>query len=367
MIAKHIGLVFHDFSTGGSERIAIRLGNAWARAGRKVTIYCGTEAGPARTLVSPDVEVVSCSPPISRGWFSRIVLGWKLGPILKSAGPDVVFAPGNFHLLVLAALGWRLGGAKPYIVCKLSNPLVPSKMPNWLKLVLARPIRLAFAVVDQWTAMSPILAKEAAKLLGNEPLVSIAEPVLDVPSQPPTRQVRAFREPLILAIGRLEAQKDFALALMAFAEISPLKRARLVILGDGPDRSKLQAMARRLGIADHVEFPGYVTNVQDWLARAHLFLMTSRFEGFPAVLLEARAAGLPIITTNCSMALPEIILSERHGEILSGRDPQMIAGAICRWLENQDDDRLHRARGTECYAMDKVAPQWLSLFDRINE
>jgi glycosyltransferase involved in cell wall biosynthesis len=366
MIAQHIGLVFHDFSTGGSERIAIRLANAWARAGRKVTIYCGTEDGPARSLVSPDVEVVCCSPPIRRGWFSRIELGWKLGPILKSAGPDIVFAPGNFHLPVLATLGRRLGSAKPHVVCKLSNPLIPTNTPNWLKSILGRPIRSAFVVVDQWTAMSPMLAQEAAQLLGDEPLVSIAEPVLDVPSYPPTQRALVFSEPLILAIGRLEPQKDFALALKAFPELSPLTRARLVILGDGPDRPKLQAMARQLGIAGRVEFPGYVTNVQDWLARAHLFLMTSRFEGFPAVLLEARAAGLPIITTNCSLALPEIISSERHGEILSGREPQMIAGAIRRWLENQDDDGQHRASGTECYMMDKVAPQWLTLFDRIN-
>jgi glycosyltransferase involved in cell wall biosynthesis len=366
MIAHNIGLVFHDFSTGGSERIAIRLGNAWARTGRKVTIYCGTEDGPARALVSPDIEIVPCSPPIRRGWFSRLKLGWALAPILQAAEPDIVFAPGNFHLLVLAALGRRLGKNRPHIVCKLSNPLVPAKMPNWLKSIFARPIRLAFAAVDQWTAMSPALAKDAAKLLGNLPLVSIAEPVLDVSLPPSGKMERSCREPLILAIGRLEAQKDFALTLKAFAELSPLTRARLVILGDGPDRAKLQALANRLGIAGRVEFQGYVTNVQEWLARAHLFLMTSRFEGFPAVLLEARAAGLPIITTDCSLALPEIVSSERHGEILTNRDPAMIASAILRWLEIQTDDRQHRSQGTECYVMDRVAPQWLKLFDGIN-
>ena len=365
MSAQHIALVFHDFSTGGSERIAIRLGNAWARAGRKVTIYCGTEEGSARSLVGPGVDVVACVPPIRRGLTSRIKLGWKLGPILKSVSPQILFAPGNFHLPVLAILGRRMGLNRPPIICKLSNPLLPGGLPVWLSACLAKPLQSILSVVDQWTAMSSLLASDAARIIGDRPLVTIPEPVLDSSRRLPQRSFGPDRIRYILAVGRLEAQKDFGLALRAFAELSPLTRSRLIILGEGPDRKKLIRMARQLGIADRVEFPGYVSNVQEWLERADLFLMTSHFEGFPAVLVEARAAGLPIVSTDCSVALPEIISSVCHGEIVSGREPALIGNAIGRWLDAKGDDRQSRCTGTEAFVMGNVAPLWLKLFDGI--
>lgn len=363
MSVQHIALVFHDFSTGGSERIAIRLGNAWAKAGRKVTIYCGTEEGAARSLVDPGVEVVACEPPIRRGLTSRIRLGWKLGPILKKVSPQILFAPGNFHLPVLAILGLRMGYDRPHIVCKLSNPLLPGSLPTWLSKCCAGLLRKLLSVVDQWTAMSPVLAREASRIIGDRPLVTIPEPVLDSSRKLSHRSFGPDRIRYILAIGRLEAQKDFGLALRSFAELSPLTRTRLVILGEGPDRLKLLKLARQLGIADRVQLPGYVDNVREWLDRADLFLMTSHFEGFPAVLVEARAAGLPIVSTDCSPALPEIISSARHGEIVNGRTSTMISSAIRRWLEGSCDDRKSRAAGTEAFVMERVAPLWLNLFD----
>lgn len=363
MTAHHIALVVHDFSTGGSERIAIRLANQWAASGRRVTILCGTEVGSARGLVSPAIEVVSCKPAIHRGWGSRIRLGWKLANLLERYAPDVVFAPGNFHLMVLAVAARRVTTTRPRFVCKISNPLIDRNLPPILRNPLAWLLRPLLAPIDNMTAMSLLLAKEAQLVLPNRQLTCIDEPILD-------RRCNAFRsraprdhDPIILCVGRLERQKDFELALRAFAELSPLGRARLVILGEGPDRQRLLDIARRLGIAARVDLPGHVSNVSEWIGRARLMLMTSRYEGFPAVLVEARALGLPVVTTDCSAALPEVISAPCHGEIVHSRAPSDIAGAIQRQLNIIPGSFEQIARGTERFQIESIAPKWLQLFD----
>lgn len=365
MDAKHIGIVFHDFSTGGSERIAIRLANAWAASGRRVTIFCGTNEGRARALVSDKIEVVPCNPAIRRGWMSRFRLGWKLPELLAKYRPDIVFAPGNFHLSVLAVAARRTTHSGIRYVCKISNPLIPRSTPDAVRQFASYAMRTALKPIDELTVMSPLLASEASSLLPGRALHCFDEPVLDGPSPPGSRQRLPDHSPLILCIGRLEAQKDFGLALQAFAELSPLSRARLAILGEGPERERLQAQAGALGIANRVEFPGHVANVADWMARARLLLMTSHFEGFPAVLIEARAAGLPVVTTNCSAALPEIVACRCHGEIVQARAPAEIASAISRQLNLPQPNGAEVARGTERFLIDTIAPQWLTLFDRI--
>jgi glycosyltransferase involved in cell wall biosynthesis len=365
MNANHIALVFHDFSTGGSERIAIRLANAWAASGRRVTIFCGTEEGRARALVSDLIVVVPSNPPIRRGWMSRIRLGWKLPSMFESYRPDIMFAPGNFHLSVLAVAARRSVCSGMRFVCKISNPLVPHGTPKLLSKAVSLAMKMALKPIDQLTAMSPLLANEAGAVLPGRTFARIDEPVLDNPPRPALRRLLPDQSALILCIGRLEAQKDFGLALRAFAELSPLSSARLVILGEGPDREKLRLQAVELGISGRVEFPGHVTDVADWMARARLLLMTSHFEGFPAVLIESRAVGLPIVSTDCSAALSEIISCACHGEIVQGRAPGEIAAAISRQLSVPSVDGAEVARGTERFLIDNIAPQWLTLFDRI--
>lgn len=284
--------------------------------------------------------------------------------MLSAHRPDIVFAPGNFHLIVLAFAARRSQLSRPPFVCKISNPIIAPGSSSLLRKSLGAILRHALAPIDQLTAMSPLLAREAESLLAGRVLKCISEPILDHPAAPLRRRDSRSSEPIILCAGRLERQKDFALALRAFAELSPLCRARLVILGEGPERNALLALARQLGIESRVEMPGHVGNVSDWMRKARLFLLTSHFEGFPAVLIEARAAGLPVVATDCSIALSEILISPCHGEIVRMRKPGDIAGAIRRQLEAEFPDAIEVARGTERFEIRTIAPEWLKLFDQ---
>jgi glycosyltransferase involved in cell wall biosynthesis len=365
MTAEHIALILHDFSTGGSERIAIRLANRWAASGRRVTLLCGTEQGAARSLVSPDIRVEVCTPETPRSPWSRLQLGWRFAKLVRIHRPDVVFAPGNFHLVILASLARKRFAKRPIFASKLSNPLHRAGLRNWLETIADAAIRKAAKPVDVLVAMSPSLKNEAHFVFRGQAVSEISEPILEDISNSRRRIVQRHRAPLILCAGRLCPQKDFSTALRAFAEMPPASGARLLIVGEGPLRAKLVDEANRLGIANRVDMPGHVADIEPYLAKADLFLMTSRYEGYPAVLIEAMAAGLPIVTTNCSLAMSEIMAFPSLGRVVNSRDPAVIAAAITAQLAKPMPDIANASNIVERHRIGASSAAYLALFDRM--
>lgn len=365
MTAEHIALILHDFSTGGSERIAIRLANRWAASGRRVTLLCGTEQGAARRLVSPDIRVEMCSPETPRSPWSRLLLGWRFAKLVRMHRPDVVFAPGNFHLVILASLARIRFAKRPIFASKLSNPLHRAGLRHWLETIADAAIRKAAKPVDVLVAMSPSLKREANYVFRDQAVSEISEPILEDSSDRRQRSAKRRRAPVILCAGRLCSQKDFSTALKSFAEISPILGARLLILGEGPLRDSLRDEASRLGIATRVDMPGHVAGIGPYLAKADIFLMTSRYEGYPAVLIEAIAAGLPIVTTNCSLAMGEIMACPTLGRVVNSRDPSVIAAAITAQLSEPMPDMDSAANIVERHRIGASSDAYLALFDRM--
>ena len=349
--AARIGLILHDFPAGGTERIAIRLANAWAGAGRAVTIFCGTTAGPAYADLADHVRRVPADPAIPRSAMSRWRLGRWLREIVQRHPVDVLVAPGNFHLPILFAAG-RLPCA---VVAKLSNPLVRRGRSGWLAPALRRR---TIRHVDRLIAMSPALAREAEAVI-RRPCNVLAEPILTAVASP---RARPAGPPVILCAGRMVPQKRFMLALRAFAALTD-PAATLILLGDGPERAMLEGEAARLGIAGRTRFVGHVPDIAPWLAQAHALLMTSRYEGYPAVLVEAIAAGVPIVSTPCSLALAEIADPPAAGLIASA-DPAALAEALRQILSGNGVADDARRTIVARHGAPAAAAAWLALLDR---
>lgn len=358
--ADRILIVLHDFSGGGTERVAIRLANQWARLGRTVRIFCGHEDGPLRAMVDPRVGVEIADPPLPRAFLSRVRLGLALANAADRFGPDVVVGPGNFHLLVLAVFNWRdRSGAAT--ICKISNPLDRTNGRGASGWVRRRILNALTADVDALVAMSPALRAEAAELLGPGRVAARWEPIFDAGTR---LQPEAQRDPtLVLAAGRLEPQKNFALAIEAMAHLSRWTDARLVILGDGSERGRLSRQIERLGLHERVRLLGHVSDIKPWLAQASCFLMTSRYEGYPAALVEALANGLPAVVTPCSSALSEILPSAGMYATVPA-DAGSIAYVLQRMLRQprqQSINPLLLARHDEA----RAAASYLDLMDRV--
>ena len=148
---------------------------------------------------------------------------------------------------------------------------------------------------------------------------------------------------VILAAGRLSKQKDFPTLLAAFARILDHGPARLIVLGKGRARADLLAHAERLGISDHVDFPGFVHNPHAFMARANLFVLSSRIEGLPTVLIEAMACGCPVVSTDCPFGPDEILEGGRWGDLVPMGDAMALSEAMLRTLEDpQPSDALRK-------------------------
>jgi glycosyltransferase involved in cell wall biosynthesis len=302
--AGRILVVMQDFAGGGTERVAVQLANGWASAGRKVRIFCGSERGPNRDRVDAGVEVVCASPSRSRNLLSRLLLGKALVDAAIQYRPDIIFAPGNFHIPVLTVFHAIAGDGAVPTLCKLSNPLGLNG-PRWLARLHRRVVRQLTARITHFTAMSPALRDEARLFLSRDDLDVAYDPI----DLPPFRQPRAVEagDPLrILCVGRLERQKNFGLAIRAFAELRKKLPAQLLILGEGRHRARLTHLVRHLGLTADVAMPGHAASTRSALAEADLLLCTSRYEGYPAALIEALSAGVPVVTTHCTAAVSEL-------------------------------------------------------------
>jgi glycosyltransferase involved in cell wall biosynthesis len=169
--------------------------------------------------------------------------------------------------------------------------------------------------------------------------------------------------PVLLAVGRLAPQKDYGTLLRAFALVRSHCGLRLVILGEGPERDRLQDEATALGIAADVKMPGAVANPFPYMATARLFVMSSAWEGLPNVLMEALACGCPIVSTDCLSGPREILDGGSFGELVPVGDHTALAEAILRALASSVDRSRLQARA-QSFSVDRVADRYFDvLFD----
>jgi glycosyltransferase involved in cell wall biosynthesis len=155
----------------------------------------------------------------------------------------------------------------------------------------------------------------------------------DAPVEHPWFQ--PHQPPVVLAAGRLVALKGYDTLLRAFARVRQETFARLVILGEGPERPNLERLAAELGVAADVDLPGFDPNPFRYMKRAGVFVLSSRYEGLPNVLIQALACGCPVVSTDCPSGPSEILDGGRYGALVPVDDVEAMAGAIVRALLGQ--------------------------------
>ena len=298
-------IAMHDFHLGGTERVALMLAAEWQKLGADVTVLCGDQGGGLRDAVPPGVKVMTLDPPVPRSATSRIVMGQAVRSL--ALRPDVVFLPGNFHFFLAPHLKAAMPRAK--IALKISNPPVPAGLMGRV----ATPFfRRATAAVDGFAAMNAGLARQMRSILPGRKVGTLYDPVRMGDAAHGPRGDTAN----VLWIGRLEPQKDLALALAVMRQVPG---ARLTVIGDGAQRGLLPPDVR------HVP---NVPDVAPYLAEADALLITSRYEGGPAVAIEALAMGVPVVSTDCSYLLHEVMTTPEAGHIVPLRDPAALAQVL---------------------------------------
>lgn len=280
---------------------------------------------------------------------------------LRSERPAVLLSS-VFPANIAALLACTFTGT-PCVIREANRSADDTRARTGLQTWLNRTaLRVLYPRADAIIALSAGLAAHLRELAPIMPAkITVIPNPAPVTAHPPSGHPHGTDEvPLVLACGRLEPQKDFATLLEAFAIIRRRRTARMVILGTGSLEGKLRAKARMLGIDSSVEFAGHVDDVPAWMRRASVFALSSRWEGFPNVLLEALSQNCPVVATDCSDAVREVLADGRFGAIVPVADADMLSTELLAVIEGQrvfDDPREHLSR----YAVDRIARRYLDV------
>lgn len=190
----------------------------------------------------------------------------------------------------------------------------------------------------------------------------VVTPELLVRSQDPVNHpwFASGEPPVIIAVGRLTKQKDFPTLLRAFAQVRQKRLARLMILGEGEERSRLEALVQELNLVADVALPGFVANPFAYMAQASMFVLSSLFEGLPTVLIEAMAVGTPVVSTNCKSGPMEILDQGRYGKLTQVGNVEELAEAMLQTLDQPIESQLLQQRAKE-YSLERSLENYAKI------
>ncbi|MEG3175685.1 glycosyltransferase [Sphingomonas sp. RB3P16] len=359
----------HSFAPGGVERIAARLHGAWTAAGVATEIVLADASiAPPRPL--QHVRQIGAQParrPLGR--FAALAFG--LPAQLRRDLPDVLFCAGNSYTALAVTLRIALGPACPPIVAKISNCLIRRDMPPPMRICYGIWLRIQGRYIDHFVGMAPAMRDEIAARIGvpHSHISVIADPALSAHDLARLAAARdAADRPLVgrhyLTVGRLVPQKNHALLLDAFARIARSDDT-LTILGEGPDRALLERRAAALGIADAVRLPGHTDPLDRWLAQTDVFVLSSDYEGVPAVLVEALAAGVPIVATDCCVSMRDLLGGGTLGAIVPTGDAAALGAAMAAIADDTPATIAARRAVAASFTIDQAADAYLRLMETL--
>ena len=326
-----IGIVIHDFKLGGSERIAIRLANYWHSQGHKVIVFCGSLTGEMRELLSAKVQIVCAVPAITRRKGSPREVGIAARAFFSEDIIDFCYIPGNYHWPVTYEMSKMSASFRHILVTQISSLIYKPGRSYFSQAAFNIRMKHLIKNSDIIVALDGSTARECDIILNRSDTKIIPLPALSAKVTHPTPPPRNYTA---LAVGRLTEQKGFDTLIKAFRLVADkLPRAHLNICGEGEHRTYLEGIIADLGLKQNITLLGYRDNVWDLLEDNSIFVLSSRREGYGAVLLEALAAGRFIVTTNCTPAILDIFSQNRHlGEVVNVDNIQEIATAIIKNL-----------------------------------
>jgi len=323
-----------SLSGGGAERVVINLCASFPRDKVQPVLIAGSLTGPFVDNIDADVEVVDLKCANIRH---------TIGPLrnyVRQANLDLLIS--HLSHTNIATL-WAMRKLRQRQMLELPEIAIVEHMTmsayrgkKWRDRLIRPIARRLYKSADKIVAVSNAAARDLEKQLRLPPLsvTTIYNPVVSAhihnsrqaPLQHPF--VDQYSGPLILAVGRLTAQKDYFTLIHAFAQFQSVVPARLAILGDGEQRASIEALIDKLGLADRICLVGFTDNPYQWMRRADLYVLSSRWEALPTVLIEAMACGCNVVSTDCPSGPAEILGDQFAHRLTPCGDAIAMATAI---------------------------------------
>ena len=356
-------LILNSLPGGGSGRVMTQMANYWSGECHHVSILTFESSNTPFYPLSNSVkwhaiDIKSQSSSWIRGLLENMIRIFRIRKAVLTVKPDYIISF-VFTTNILILLATRFLNC-PLIISERNHPDYGRKTRliwYWLRRILyplADHLVVQTREIKEWFR----LYNNSIHIIAN-PAKVIQESTESGPeiSLPPGKR--------IIAMGQLSSQKGFDLLLDIFANIHrTYQEWNLIILGTGPLREDLISQAGQLGIERFIHLPGMVANPFSVLKKCDLFVLSSRYEGFPNVLLEAMASGLPVISFECPSGPGEIIQNGVNGILVPAEDTVALERALYELIENKElRDRLGNEAQKICerYATTKIMKQWERL------
>lgn len=362
-MTKSVAIYLPDLSGGGAERLHIQLAPLLMQAGLAPYFLLDVRRGQLLDAVPEACPVAILDAP------RQLAALPKLVQYLRSKRPDVLIANME-HMNVMAILARAIARVPTrIIVCQHNSFSEQAKRAGWQWRILPALYRRLLPRADAIVAVSHGVATDLSERCGITPsrITVIHNGLVDAgfddrAAGEPDHRWFGEALPVIVAMGRLVAQKDFATLIRGFASIADRTDARLIILGEGPERAALQAMIDAAGLNQRIDLHGFVDNPLPWLRRAAMFVLSSRFEGFGNVLVEALACGTPVVSTDCPHGPSEILEGGTYGTLAPVGDAQALGEAMLATVAEKPDPERLRARGHH-FSVARCASAYAALIE----
>ena len=347
---------------GGAERVMVALANGFAVRGVITDLVLAKAEGPYLSEVSRAVRIVDLGAERAIKSMAGLV------SYLRKECPTAVLSALN-HANVIALLARRIAGCTTrVVVSQRSTPSAQAfnnrSIRTWIECHSMRwfypqadaIVSISHGVASDLTVFARISPQSITTIYNPIELAKIAnlatEPIAHTWFEPGS-------PPVILGVGRLHKAKDFQSLIKAFAQVQMNRSVRLVILGEGELRPQLEAQADELGLHDVVDFPGFVKNPFKFMRSASLFVLSSAWEGFSNVLVEAMACGTPVVSTACPSGPSEILQDGKWGRLVPVGDVAALAQAMAAALDDPQPPDV-RIRAAD-FLLDRAVDAYLRV------
>jgi glycosyltransferase involved in cell wall biosynthesis len=364
-MAPRIALFHPALSFGGVERVMLNLARGFLARGVAVDYVVADGRGELRAEVPDAARFFDLlSPHVSRSLPGLV-------RYLRAERPPMLLAAAD-HANTIAV--WAKGIARVPTRIVISQHAVFSHARRFafgLRGQLSvSAARLTYPYADGFIAVSQAVADDLAQALRmpREEIDVIYNPVITpelsrMMHQPVEHPwLKQGEPPVVISAGRLYEQKDFATLIRALALVRKERNARLIILGDGPERAKLEKLRDEMGLRGDVAFPGFVPDSPAWFAKAAVFALPSLWESFSMVLVEAMAAGTPVVSTDCPVGPAELLEGGKFGRLVPVGNAEAMADAILKTL--REPKVPVPAEALDRFRLDGIVDRYLEVLTR---
>lgn len=347
MAGKTIAIVLPTLGAGGTERVALRLMRSFRAAGHRVEFVLMEKKGELLSEVPDDVRIIDLGA-------SRV--RHAIGPLMRyfrESRPDAVQVR-MWPLTVAAIIARRLARSESRLVVSdhtvlrkqfADRPMTIAAMALTVRFFYPRAdarLLVANGAADDFARLSR-LPRDCFDVIYNP----VDGPPADLASTPEIEALWGDADGRVISVGTLKREKNHALLIRSFARLRKRRAAKLMIVGSGELEQELKELAASLGVADDVLFPGFASDPWPFYASADLFVLSSDYEGYPNVMVEAMRCGLAVVSTDCESGPREILDGGRYGRLVPVGAEQALANAMEEELDRPHAPNVVRKRAEE--------------------